>query len=80
MVAALDSIKVIDADASATAVHTASIDHPSAWRVSDFRSPADFTLELTRLQLAEMSNAIRQVTEAGLARAFRASFLETVDR
>jgi hypothetical protein len=66
MAAALDAMKVIDADTPATAVHTASIDHHSAWRVSDFRSPADFTLELTRLQLAEISGAIRQVTEAGL--------------
>jgi hypothetical protein len=53
-------------DAPATPVYAASIEHPSAWRVTDFATLADYTLELDPLQLREIELAIRQIKEDGL--------------
>jgi hypothetical protein len=62
-----------------TAVYALPIDHPSAWKPADFRSPADYKIELTARQLCDVEHAIARVTAAGLglddlgARAFRAA-------
>ena len=55
-----------DIDAPATPVHGAPIDHPSAWKVADFTSPADYTIDLTATQLQDIERALRQVKTAGL--------------
>ena len=35
-------------DPPLTPVHGTPIVHPSAWKVADFRTPADYTIELDR--------------------------------
>jgi len=52
--------------APATAVPRAPIDHPSAWRVADFKSAADYTIELTVARLRDIAHAIRYIRAAGL--------------
>jgi hypothetical protein len=54
-------------DATVTPVYRAPIDHPSAWKVADFNSPADYTIELTATHLRDVERAIRQIKEAGLS-------------
>ena len=49
-----------------TPVIRRQIDHPSAWRVGDFRSPADYTIELTPAQLADIDGCVKAVRAAGL--------------
>ena len=49
-----------------TPVFAAPIDHPGAWRVTDFTSPADYTIEFTAAQLHDIACAIRQIKAAGL--------------
>ena len=53
-------------DAPATPMHRAPIAHPSAWKVADFKSPADYTIDLTATQLHDIEHAIRQINAAGL--------------
>jgi hypothetical protein len=52
-----------------TPIHATPIDHPSAWKVADFKSPADYTVELTTAQLGDLAIAIRKIHEAGLTLA-----------
>ena len=54
------------ADVPATPVHRARIEHPSAWNVADFKSPADYTIELSRAQLADVAGAMQRIKAAGL--------------
>ena len=49
-----------------TPVYRLSIDHPSAWKPTDFASPADYTIELTASQLRDVEHAIARVKAAGL--------------
>src|SRR5271170_6410035 len=53
-------------DAPATPVYREQIDHSSAWKVADFKSPADYTIDLTPTQLQDIERAIRQIKTAGL--------------
>src|SRR6266571_2141577 len=53
-------------DPPITPVHGAPIDHPSAWRVADFRTPAGYTIELDASHLRDVERAIRQIKAAGL--------------
>jgi len=53
-------------DMPATPVYGAPVDHPSAWKVADFTSPADYTIELDASQLREIERAMRQIKAAGL--------------
>jgi Taurine catabolism dioxygenase TauD, TfdA family len=55
-----------EVDAPATPMYAAPIAHPSAWKVADFKSPADYTIELSATQLQEIERAIRQINAAGL--------------
>ncbi|HYB41135.1 MAG TPA: TauD/TfdA family dioxygenase [Candidatus Methylomirabilis sp.] len=57
----------------ATPVHRRPIDHPAAWKASQFGSPADYTIELTPAQLDDIDGAIRGMRAAGLS-------LEDVDQ
>ncbi|HKM73698.1 MAG TPA: hypothetical protein VJX94_27160 [Stellaceae bacterium] len=49
-----------------TPVHGTPIDHPSAWTVADFKTPADYTIELDAAHLRDIEHAIRQIKTAGL--------------
>jgi hypothetical protein len=53
-------------DDAAMPVCAAPSDDPAAWKVADFASPADYTIELTGSQLDEIGHAIRQIKSAGL--------------
>jgi len=61
MAAPLQSSAVSESDAPATAVYRTPIDHPSAWKVADFKSPADYTIELTAAQLHDIECAMRRI-------------------
>jgi hypothetical protein len=63
---ALQLSSTCDDNAPVTPVHRASIDHPSAWKVADFKTSTDYTIELTTAQLREIERAIRQIKAAGL--------------
>src|SRR5579864_2261283 len=49
-----------------TPMFDAPIDHPTAWKVADFRTPADYTIELTATNLREIERAIGLINAAGL--------------
>src|SRR5580700_5667179 len=53
-------------DAPVTPVYAAPIDHPTAWKVADFRSPADYTIDLTATNLREIERAIERINRAHL--------------
>ena len=55
-----------DDDAPATPVNSVPIGHPSAWRVADFVSSADYTIELSGAQLQDIATAVKQIKAAGL--------------
>ena len=55
-----------DTDTPATPVFAAPIRHPSAWTVSDFRSPADYSVDLDAAQLREIAAAMRRIKAAGI--------------
>jgi Taurine catabolism dioxygenase TauD, TfdA family len=54
-------------DGPATPVHRAAIDHPGAWKVGDFRTPSDYTIELGASHLRDIAGAMRRIKEAGLS-------------
>src|SRR5881392_3449869 len=55
-----------DTDPPATPVFAAPIRHPSAWTVSDFRSPADYSVDLDTAQLRDIAAAMRRIKAAGI--------------
>ena len=55
-----------DTDPPATPVIAAPIRHPSAWTVSDFRSPADYSIDLDATQLRDIAAAMRRIKAAGI--------------
>src|SRR5215831_9092178 len=59
---------IVEEDAG-TLVHRAPIAHSSAWKVSDFTTPADYTIELDATQLSDIDRAVRQMKAAGLSSA-----------
>ena len=67
MAAVVQSMRPAETDQPATPVHRAPINHPSAWKVADFKSPADYTIELTVAQLADIKRAIGRINDAGLS-------------
>ena len=54
------------AEAPVTTLHEAPIANPSAWRVADFASPDDYTIELTAAQLGDIWQAVARIKAAGL--------------
>src|SRR5690348_16620255 len=50
----------------ATPLYDAPVVHPGAWQVSDFKSPADYTIELDNSQLGDLERAIAGIRKAGL--------------
>ena len=55
-----------DPDTLVTPLCRAPIDHPSAWKVTDFKTPADYTIELSATQLQDIERAMGQMKAAGL--------------
>ena len=53
-------------DPSLTPLYGAPIDHPSAWKVADFKTSADYTIELDATHLREIERAMGQIKAAGL--------------
>ena len=53
-------------DPPLTPVYGAPIYHPSAWTVADFKTPADYTIELDATHLREIERAMGQIKAAGL--------------
>ena len=53
-------------DAMVTPMYGTRIDHPSAWKVVDFKTPADYTIELDAAHLRDIEHAMRQIRTAGL--------------
>src|SRR3984957_8431636 len=66
MAAALQSTMTSENDAPAPPPFGAPIVHPAAWKVADFKSPSDYTIELTAAQLRDIERAMRQIKAAGL--------------
>ena len=59
----------LDGDAPLTPLYAAPIDHPGAWKVADFKTPADYTIELDAIQLQDIERAVQQIKAAGLGLA-----------
>ena len=57
---------VLEDNAPLTPVYAAPIDHPGAWKVADFKSPADYTMELEASHLRDIEHAVRRIKAAGL--------------
>jgi hypothetical protein len=53
-------------DAPLTPVYGTPIDHPGAWKVADFKTPADYTIELGAIHLRDIERVMRQIKAAGL--------------
>src|SRR5229473_1322036 len=53
-------------DPPVTPIYEAPIDHPGAWKIADFRTPADYTIELTGTHLREIKRAIELIKAARL--------------
>src|SRR6478736_8359973 len=66
MTANLQARTAPDSDAPATPVFAAPIRHPSAWTVADFRSPADYSIDLAAPQLRDIAAAMRRIKAAGI--------------
>jgi hypothetical protein len=66
MAAPLQSGTIRANDPPATEVFRDPIDHPSAWKVADFKSPADYTIELTDVQLRDIERALQRIKAAGV--------------
>src|SRR5207302_6640419 len=56
-----------DSDTPATPIFASPIRHPSAWTVADFRSPADYSVDLDAMQLRDIAAAMRRVKAAGIS-------------
>ena len=67
MTASIEARTGQDGDAPATPVFAAPIRHPSAWTVADFRSPADYSVDLDAMQLRDIAAAMRRVKAAGIS-------------
>jgi hypothetical protein len=66
MTAILEARTAQDSDTPATPVFAAPIRHPSAWTVADFRSPADYSVDLDAAQMRDIAAAIRRIRAAGI--------------
>ena len=53
-------------DAMVTPMYGTRIDHPSAWKVVDFKTPADYTIDLSGTHLRDIERAMGQIKAAGL--------------
>src|ERR1700741_3400908 len=53
-------------DAPLTPVYGRPINHPGAWKVADFKTPAGYTIELDASHLRDIARAVRRIKAAGL--------------
>jgi hypothetical protein len=67
MAAALQTTVISESEAPATAILRARIEHPSAWKVADFPTPADYAIELGASHLRDIERAMRRIKDAGLS-------------
>ena len=58
--------RVSNADALVTPLYGAPIDEPNAWKVADFRTPEDYTIELSAAHLRDIERVMWQIKTAGL--------------
>jgi Taurine catabolism dioxygenase TauD, TfdA family len=63
---AIQSSGILEDASAGTLVHRGPIDHPSAWKVSDFATSADYTIELDATQLRDIEGAICRIKTVGL--------------
>src|SRR5690242_125923 len=66
MTANLQARTAQDSDTPANPVFAAPIRHPSAWTVADFRSPADYSIDLDAAQLRDIAVAMQRIKAAGI--------------
>jgi len=66
MTASLEVRPAQDSETPATPVFATPIRHPSAWTVADFRSPADYSVDLDAAQLRDIAAAMRRINGAGI--------------
>ena len=66
MTASLEVRPAQDSETPATPVFATPIRHPSAWTVADFRSPADYSIDLDAAQLRDIADAMRHIKAAGI--------------
>src|ERR1700730_1058715 len=66
MTASLEVRPAQDSETPATPIFAAPIRHPSAWTVADFRSPADYSVDLDAAQLRDNAAAMRRIKAAGI--------------
>src|ERR1051325_8458935 len=66
MTANLQARTAQDSDTPASPGFAAPIRHPSAWTVADFRSPADYSIELAASQVRDIAAALRRIKVAGI--------------
>jgi len=66
MTASLEVRPAQDSETPATPVFATPIRHPSAWTVADFRSPADYSVDLDAAQLRDIAAAMRRINAAGI--------------
>ena len=64
---AIQANAILEDGTPLTPMYAAPIDHPGAWKVADFKTPADCTIEFTATQLRDIDRAIRQIKAAGLS-------------
>ena len=57
---------ILKDNAPLTPVYAAPIDHPGAWKVADFKSPGDYTIEFDASHLRDIERAVRRIKAAGL--------------
>jgi hypothetical protein len=67
MSALLEMESTQESEPTATPVYASRIDHPGAWKVADFKSPADYTIELTADQLRDIDKTMAGIKSAGLS-------------
>jgi Taurine catabolism dioxygenase TauD, TfdA family len=63
---AIQPDRPVEDDAPLTPIYGTPITHPNAWKVADFTTPADYTIELDATHLRDIEGAIRQIRVAGL--------------
>src|SRR6516164_3873139 len=66
IMSAIQPSRITADDAPRTPVYGTPIDHPGAWKVADFKTPADYTIELSAIHLRDIERAMRQIKAAGL--------------
>jgi hypothetical protein len=67
MTASLEVRPARGSETPATPVFPTPIRHPSAWTVADFRSPADYSIDLDAAQLRDIADAMRHIKAAGIS-------------